>query len=190
MMTDARGTLARIDPATNRTVAEIYVAPGSFTVAFGEAAVWVTSSEQSVVTRVNPLHERRRADDSRRSDAAIPGSREGSVWTLNQRDGTISRIDPNTNAVTATIAAGIPGRGGEIAVGEGSVWATSFEFRLRGSTPRPTASRSSFIDRAATRFVWVTDRCGCPTCGRATCGASIRSGSKPRCHDHAASREP
>ena len=49
-----RGTLARIDPATNRTVAEIYVAPGSFAVAFGEDAVWVTSSEQSVVTRVNP----------------------------------------------------------------------------------------------------------------------------------------
>src|SRR5262245_58058905 len=53
MMTDAKGTLSRIDPATNAVVAEIYVAPGSFAVAFGEDAVWVTSTERSLVTRVN-----------------------------------------------------------------------------------------------------------------------------------------
>jgi YVTN family beta-propeller protein len=35
-----QGTLARIDPSTNKVVAEIYVAPGSFAVAFGEGAVW------------------------------------------------------------------------------------------------------------------------------------------------------
>jgi virginiamycin B lyase len=144
MMTDPRGTLARIDPATNRTVAEIYVAPGSFTVAFGEDAVWVTSNEQSVVTRVNPLHERRTADDSRRSDAAIPSSRRRLGVDLNQRDGTISRIDPKTNAVTATIAAGIPGRGGEIAVGEGSVWAMSFEYPITGVDPATNSVAQQF----------------------------------------------
>jgi virginiamycin B lyase len=135
LMTDAKGTLARIDPATNRTVAEIYVAPGSFTVAFGEGAVWITSTESNLVTRVNSytnVVEQTIAVGPRPRFLAIG---EGSVWTLNQGDGTISRIDPGTNKVVATIEAGIPGSGGEIAVGEGSVWATSFEYPITRIDP-------------------------------------------------------
>jgi len=54
LITDAKGTLARFDPATNAIVAEIYVAPGSYGLAFGEDAVWVTSTERSTVARVDP----------------------------------------------------------------------------------------------------------------------------------------
>ena len=92
-MTDTKGTLARIDPATNRVVAEISVAPGSFGIAFGEGAVWVTSSEKNVVTRVNAF--------TNVVEHAIPvgptprflAVGEGAVWTLNQGDGSISRVD-------------------------------------------------------------------------------------------------
>src|SRR5262249_3869562 len=35
MVTDAKGTLVRFDPATNKAVAEVYVAAGSFGAAFG-----------------------------------------------------------------------------------------------------------------------------------------------------------
>ena len=52
------------------------------------------------------------------------------MWTINQGDGSISRVDIKTNKVVATIEAGIPGGGGEIAVGEGSVWVTSFEYPI------------------------------------------------------------
>ena len=38
MMTDTKGTLARIDPATNKVVAEITSPAGSFGIAFGEDA--------------------------------------------------------------------------------------------------------------------------------------------------------
>ncbi len=34
----------------------------------------------------------------------------------------MSRIDPNTNKVVATIEAGVVGDGGDISVGEGGVW--------------------------------------------------------------------
>jgi virginiamycin B lyase len=135
MMTDAKGTLARIDPATNAVVAEIYVAPGSFAVAFGEDAVWVTSSEKSVVTRVNAhtnVIEKTIPVGPKPRFLAVGA---GAVWTINQGDGTISRIDVKTNAVVATIDAGIPGPGGEIAVGEGSVWATSFEYPITRIDP-------------------------------------------------------
>jgi virginiamycin B lyase len=49
---------------------------------------------------------------------------EGSVWAMNERDGTVSRIDPATDAVTATIlVTPVPVQGGDIAVGGGFVWA-------------------------------------------------------------------
>ncbi|HTL12167.1 MAG TPA: hypothetical protein VL588_06755, partial [Bdellovibrionota bacterium] len=51
---------------------------------------------------------------------------EGAVWSLNQADGSVSRIDPATGTVTATIDVGVPGGGGDIKVGEGGVWVTAF----------------------------------------------------------------
>ena len=44
----------------------------------------------------------------------------GSVWVANRFDGTVSRIDPTSDAVTATIAVG--SEPVAVAVGEGSVW--------------------------------------------------------------------
>ncbi len=130
MMTDARGTLARFDPATNAVVAEIYVAPGSFGLAFGEDAVWVTSTEHHTVTRIDPhtnlIVETIPVGKAPRFIAV--GS--GAVWALNQGDGSVSRIDPKTNKVVATIDVGVPGGGGDIAVGEGSVWVTAFDFPI------------------------------------------------------------
>ena len=135
MMTDGNGTLARIDPDTNAVVAEIRVAPGSFAAAYGDGVVWVTSTEGGLITRVNA-----HTNVVEETIKVGPGPRflavgEGSVWTVNQGDGTISRVDAQTNKVVATIEAGIPGPGGEIAVGEGSVWVTSFEYPITRIDP-------------------------------------------------------
>lgn len=135
VMMDAKGTLARIDPDTNKVVAEIYVAGGSYGVTFGERAVWVTSTDHNLLTRINAqtnLIEETIAVGPRPRFLAVG---EGSVWTVNQGDGTISRVDIKTNKVVATIEAGIPGPGGEIAVGEGSVWVTSFEYPITRIDP-------------------------------------------------------
>lgn len=135
VMTDAKSTLARIDPANDRVIAEVHLAPGSFTVAFGEDAVFVTSTEKSLVTRVDP-----RTNSIVGTVTVGPAPRflavgEGSVWTLNQGDGSVSRIDLARNQVVATIPAGVPGGGGEIAVGEGSVWVTAFEYPITRIDP-------------------------------------------------------
>jgi YVTN family beta-propeller protein len=135
LMTDARGTLARFDPATNAVIAEIYVAAGSFGMAFGENAVWITSSEGNSVARVDPhtnLVVETIAVGKAPRFIAVGG---GAVWALNQGDGSVSRIDPKTNKVVATIDVGVPGGGGDIAVGEGSVWVTSFEFPISRIDP-------------------------------------------------------
>jgi len=163
MMTDASGTLARIDPADNKVVAEIYVPRGSFTVAFGEGAVWVTGTESNVVTRVDPV--------SNLVIETIPvGKRprflavgEGAVWTLNQGDGTVSRIDPKTNKVTATIEVGVPGEGGDIDAGEGSVWVTSFGFPISRIDPASNKVVQQFTGeggdaiRVGLGSVWLTN---------------------------------
>jgi virginiamycin B lyase len=147
IMTDAKGTLARFDPATNAIVAEIYVAPGSYGLAFGEDAVWVTSTERSTVARVDPhsnlVVETIPVGKSPRFIAAGAGA----VWTLNQGDGSVSRIDPKTNTVAATIEVGVPGGGGDIAVGEGSVWVTAFEYPLSRIDPSTNTVVQQFFGK-------------------------------------------
>src|SRR5207237_4633662 len=59
----------------------------------------------------------------------------GAIWTLNQGDGTVSRIDVRTKKLVTNIDAGLPGSGGEIAYGEGFVWVTVFEFPLTQIDP-------------------------------------------------------
>jgi len=137
----------RLDPETNKKVAEINVAPGSFAAAFGAGALWVTSTEKSLVTRV----------DTRTNlvEETIPVGKaprflavgEGGVWTLNQGDGSVTRIDPETNKVVATIEVGVPGGGGEIAAGEGSVWVTSLEFPISRIDPRTNAVVQQFAGK-------------------------------------------
>ena len=135
LVTDKKGTLARIDPATNKVVAEIQVPAGSFTVAFGEGAVWVTGTAANVLTRINP--------ETNLVVESIPVGKAprfltiggGFVWTLNQTSGDVSKVDPKTNKVVETIEVGVPGPGGEIAFGEGSVWVTSFEFPISRIDP-------------------------------------------------------
>ncbi len=147
LMTDNRGTLARIDPETNTVVAEIMVPAGSYTVAFGEKAVWVTNTDSDTLTRVEP--------DTNLVAETIPvGKRprflavgEGSVWTLNQEDGSVTRVDAKTNRVVATIQVGIPGGGGDIAIGAGSVWATSFGFPISRIDPSTNTVVQQFVGK-------------------------------------------
>jgi virginiamycin B lyase len=147
LTTDAKGTLARIDPDTNNVVAEVYLPTGSYGLTFGEDALWVTSTEHDSVARVDPrtnlIVETIKVGKAPRFVAAGGGA----VWTLNQGDGSVTRIDPKTNKVTATIEVGVPGPGGDISVGEGSVWVTSFEFPLSRIDPATNAVVQQFYGK-------------------------------------------
>ena len=88
---------------------------------------------------------------------------EGAVWTLNQGDGSISRVDPKTNKVVATIEAGVPGGGGEISAGEGSVWVTTFEYPITRIDPSTNKVAQQFFGeggdsiRVGLGWVWLTN---------------------------------
>ena len=124
MVSDQKGVLSRIDPATNKVIAEIAVPAKSAACNFGEDAVWVTTPETNQLTRIDPKTNQvtHTIEVGARPRFLTAGA--GSIWTLNQGDGTITRVDGKSAKVAATIEAGIPGTGGEIAFGEGHVWAT------------------------------------------------------------------
>jgi virginiamycin B lyase len=129
-LTDPKGLLLRIDPKTNQPVAHITVPPGSFAAEYGEGAVWVTSTPDNTLTRVDPKTNLIVGTIKVGPKPRFLAVGEGAVWTLNQGDGSVSRVDPKTNRVVASIATGVPGPGGDIAVGEGSVWVTMDEVPL------------------------------------------------------------
>jgi len=163
MMADAKGALVRIDPVTNAVIATIQVAPGSFAVAFGVDAVWVTSTEQNLLTRVNPKTNTVAATIPVGQKPRFLSVGEGAVWTLNQGDGTISRVDMRTNTLVTNIEAGLPGGGGEITVGDGSVWVTMMEIPLTRIDVATNKVAQQFVGKGgdSVRFghgsVWLSD---------------------------------
>ncbi|HEX3242630.1 MAG TPA: serine/threonine-protein kinase [Solirubrobacterales bacterium] len=90
-------------------------------VAAGEGAVWVTSSADGTLTRIDP---RTRKIDGRplelgRGISAVAVGRK-SVWVSSPRTRSVLRIDPTTNLVTGRIRVG--GRPGALIVAGGRVW--------------------------------------------------------------------
>lgn len=125
MPSDAAGILSRIDPASNRVLSKIAISSGSFTATFDSGSVWITSTKNNLLTRVDAKSEKVVAKIPVGPSPRFLAAGLGSIWTLNQGDGSVSRVDPGTNKVSATITVGVPGPGGDIAVGEGAVWVTA-----------------------------------------------------------------
>ncbi len=136
MLTDKKGVLSRIDPQTNKATAQIDVPPGSFACVLGDdGAIWISSTEKNLVSRVDPKTNTVTDKISVGPQPRFLTAGAGSIWTLNQGDGTVSRVDTKTKTLVANIALGVPGTGGEIAFGEGYVWATVFEIPISQIDP-------------------------------------------------------
>jgi virginiamycin B lyase len=163
MVTDKTGTLSRIDPATNTVRQKISVPRGAYNPLFADGILWVTGFESGVLIPVD-------ASTGAVLDSIPVGPKPrfltaggGSVWTLNQGDGTVSRVDASTRKLMATIQAGIPGPGGDIAYGAESVWASVFDLpltRIDGSTNkmvRQWAGRGGDSLRFGFNSIWLTD---------------------------------
>jgi hypothetical protein len=88
---------------------------------------------------------------------------EGYVWTLNQTRGTVSKIDPRSRKVVATIDAGLPGPGGDISAGEGAVWLSMPGVPVTTIDPVTNRITAQFSGkggdalRVGTGFVWLSN---------------------------------
>ena len=127
-------TLSRIEPTSNAVLSVSQVAlpgntfPEDLTTGFGSIWVSVMSSDDlgtgflaGSVLRVDPASGSAIGSPIPvgPESFAIAASPEA-VWVTNYGDGTVSRIDPGTNQVTATISVG--GNPVGVVAGFGSIW--------------------------------------------------------------------
>ena len=136
LVTSAAGELTRVDAATSKVIARIRIPAGSFNPLFHSGSIWVTSNAANSLLRIDPETNLVVGSTLVGSKPRFLTAGAGSIWVLNQGDGSISRVDAKTGKLVATIQAGIPGQGGEIAFGGGFVWATVTEFPLTQIDPR------------------------------------------------------
>ncbi len=118
---EAPGGIARIDPRSDRVVAEVPVGNGLSAITTGFDRVWAVDDVDNTLTRIDP-------ESANAVTATVPvgqgpggvAAGEGAVWVANTQDDTVSRVDPETGSVTETIGVGARPTG--IAAGAGSVW--------------------------------------------------------------------
>jgi len=163
LVTDKKGTLNRIDPSTNSVRQKIPIPPDSYNPVFSDGIVWITGVERSVLTAVD-------AATGKVLDSVSVGAKPrfltaggGSIWTLNQGDGSVTRVDEKSRKVLASIQAGIPGMGGDIDYGAGSVWLSVFDVPLTRVEATTNRVLKQWIGNGgdSLRFgfasVWITD---------------------------------
>ncbi|MBM3122930.1 MAG: YncE family protein [Chloroflexi bacterium] len=118
--------VAVIDPMANSVVDTVDV-DSCWNVALGGGAVWVPTGERTV-TRIDPESLTAIPAVFVQSGPSEISSGFGSMWTANVNAMNLSRFDPQTRQVTATLATGLEKASHSLlglAAGEGRVWVAS-----------------------------------------------------------------
>lgn len=124
LVTDRDGSLARIDPATGAVTQVIRLPAGSYNPVFANGLVWVTRVDGAEVTAVDPATGKVAGQVAVGPRPRFVTAGGGAVWTLNQGDGSLSRVDAGNRAGSPALPLQTPGPGGDIAFADGRVWAT------------------------------------------------------------------
>jgi streptogramin lyase len=130
LVTDKQGSLARIDPDTGKVREITHLPAGSFNPLYSDGQIWVTRADGSEVTSVDASTGTLLATIPTGPGPRFQTAGAGAVWSLNQGDGSVTRIDTGTRQVTHTTALNIPGKGGDISFGDGMIWASVWKVPL------------------------------------------------------------
>lgn len=163
LVTDTKGILSRIDPTTNSVRQRIPVPAGSANMVMVGSVIWMTNLPTNALVAVD-------AERGTVIDTIHVGPKprfivaaEGSIWTLNQGDGSVTRVDSRSHQVLATIPLGIPGIGGELCFGGHYIWATMFDVPLTAVDPATNGVKRQWVGKGGDSLacggdsVWVTD---------------------------------
>jgi len=129
LVIDKEGSLARIDPDTGTVRQVTHLPAGSYNPFYNDGQIWVTRADGSEVTSVDASSGTILATVPTGPGPRFLTAGDGAVWTLNQGDGSVTRIKTSTKQAT-TIALRIPGKGGDISFGGGMIWATVWKVPL------------------------------------------------------------
>ncbi len=116
---DGSGTLARVDPRTNRVARRIAVGGGACSVAAAAGAVWVVNYKTNALLRVDPQTLRTRSVrvDSTPFDVLVAFGR---VWVTGWEAGILDEVDPVSLTIVRRIEVGPRPVG--LAARRGAVW--------------------------------------------------------------------
>lgn len=110
--------IRRIDTRAGGSVTRIEFPQAPDQAAFGDGAVWVTSSRGDAVMRINAASHAIKTIRVGNGPSAIAFGADR-VWVANGQDGTVSTIDPQSNEV-GTLRLGF--RPAAVAVDQRTVW--------------------------------------------------------------------
>ncbi len=125
-----RTTLAKIDPARMIVSRRIAVPAGSLNPVFAHDRIWVTRSTGASVVAIDARTGAVLGSIPTGPRPRFLAGDERSVWTLDQGDGTLTRIDAGTRRTVGSTALETPGPGGDVKLGHGLVWTTMIKVPL------------------------------------------------------------
>ncbi len=115
--------LVKVDPVTNAPATPVPAPDGAFALRGGFGSLWVTlGGPLAQVARLDPATAELITSIAVGPGAAFLAIGADAVWVMNQADGSVSRVDPDTNSVTATVVGLGTIQGGDIAASEDAVW--------------------------------------------------------------------
>lgn len=134
-------TIVRIDLRTQKVAAVMrHVGQPWYEIAASPDALWYIATATHKVQRLDAATNKIVAAISAGPDPVALAVGAGAVWAWDSSSALLTRIDPKTNRVAATITfTGYPGRlegGRNVAVGAGAVWAIAGNRTLLRIDPR------------------------------------------------------
>jgi virginiamycin B lyase len=129
LIVNKSGDLARIDPAGGAILATLHVPAGSYNPIFVDGMVWVTHVDGAELTGVDAASGKMLSTVATGPNPRFLTAGAGAIWTLNQGDGSLTRIDMRSKQ-TATIPLGTPGHGGDIAFSDCTIWTSMMKVPL------------------------------------------------------------
>ena len=129
MMLQSR-SLVHIHPSDGTVQKVAQLPAGSFNPYFSAGRIWVTRAKGAELTSVDAATGTVVAHLSTGRNPRFLTAGDGAIWTLNQGDGSLSRIDMSGERPTQTLPLGTPGPGGDITYGAGRIWTTFFKVPL------------------------------------------------------------
>lgn len=158
---DRSGTLARIDPATNRVTRRLRLRPGLFSVTHGFGALWVVNYETGTLARVDPRSGRVRSVRVGGVPFDVVAA-FGRVWVTAWEAGRLVEVDPSTLRVVRRIAIGprptglhVAGGGLWVGFGRSATAIARFEPKSRKVERVPVGVRAPSWFVAGASGLWI-----------------------------------
>ena len=162
LVVDKSGSLARISPDTGAIRQIVRVPDGSFNPLYHDGQIWITRATGAEVTILDAFNGARLASVHTGPNPRFLTAGGNAVWTLNQGDGSLTRIDARTHSIK-TIGLATPGHGGDISFGAGMIWTTVAGVPLSATDATTVALRCRWTGPGGDSLgighdaIWLTD---------------------------------